>query len=150
MTCHRTPGTEEHAVYHCQKILNDAEIHAAIGKSREWLKKCGNPNDACKLSLSDAKKLHLALCGKGRADVFAMLFPSSPAEPTDPEAAALHLTEAMGEAAGAIREAGEDGIWEPHEYRRIADAFNGVMRLAFSAMHGANALARGNYPVAAE
>ena len=49
------------------KILNEDEIHDAIGKGASYLRKCGDPDLNQKLHHSDAVKLDLKCIDKGKS-----------------------------------------------------------------------------------
>ena len=49
------------------KILNEDEIHDAIGKGASYLRKCGDPDLNQKLHHSDAVKLDLKCIAKGKS-----------------------------------------------------------------------------------
>lgn len=152
MTCHRTPGTIEHALFQAQRLLTEEQLQALIGRGKETLKALSNPNGSkgcAPLSLVEAQKLHLVLTGMGHGHVFAMLFPQHNSE-HDPMDAPLHLTRALGEVAEVLLKAMEDGVIERHEYRELADRLFDLTRLSHAHMTGANLRAGANLSVAAE
>jgi len=58
----------ENGIMRVLKILNDDEIHAAIGKTSSYLRKCSNPNDPDRhIDHNDSIKLDMACIKKGKA-----------------------------------------------------------------------------------
>ena len=63
----RKTASIENGIMQVLKILNEEEIHEAIGKGSSYLRKCSNPDLQQQIDHNDSIKLDIACIKKGKA-----------------------------------------------------------------------------------
>lgn len=131
MTCARETLSLEEIIAETIKITTDAQVRLAIGKSANWLSKCGNPNGQSELSMKDAVALDNLLSALGHPRKFSDYWARETMTPDEYVVDCfLHqlarFTAESGKLGAALHDAYEDGHIDEKERAEISRAAIGA------------------------
>lgn len=139
MTIYRPAASTEAIVLEAVRLLSEADIKAATGKTLDFFRKVSQGKSV--LSLEDAARLDGALEARGFPRLFEAHFRDlvgntaarlrgEKAEPGSVDATLRRVVADVGELSAAVDQALADEVMEPHEARRIATvARRGIVTL---------------------
>ncbi len=127
MTKLREPGSHHEALQQSLSMLGDAAAEAATGKSSGHLRACSNPDETREVLYVDAVQLSAAIARTGATPPLLAhlrlacerMQPMSAPPPADPRGLLLDCVEAVGDLAGAFRQAMADGSLCARERRQM-------------------------------